>query len=931
MNNPIIFTDEPIRKAIEAVLSLLDITDIPQKIGITVANANNVDYRNNLIRLLHAHCNTIIVIRFGRNDECNKTDWNDLDGKVVKKVSGVVELINALSSQLNSSDWQPARLLKRLQAKAVYQDLLYIFGHSSRTDITNRLFAPIRMLLKHEDAASAKKIWLNSISEKKNEGVIVLFQRDVITPINNNPKSSLLYGDFGSMLRDHTNDLVKLFGRKEDLNPNEIPIAIDRLENLMSLLTECRMQAGITINPKTKRENQKNQEYELVSFASDETRRRILIIDDDAESWRPVLEIVKNVLDIDIYVSTDTKHYWRLNGAATNTKHVSYVDRGLPDFDLLLLDIYLGEEYGLDILNHIRSRIMHLPVILWTTSTDKELPSQAALANGFIFKKTATIDGIASIINTWLSVGNSQRLWCLPNPFFDYALRDPALREVALAFTKWTLRYMDCFHAVDHFYFKYFNDHGGRHILGVLDAAAKLLRPFLYKDFLLNKEVYNQDGTHDLKKENEIRNKRIFCLYISILCHEFGMFPIYEGEKPPKLSNKQPSKAYWQQMESMRKLHSIRGMLMFRSSVDKSSSEFNVEGLGYYLSYLNEIHEEKVVDNDSFAVIALLIGYHQRCLDLSETEIESYTTAACFEAKNGGSDDKCAKSKINAASTPGTAGKNWTNWEAVKKSTTSTWKAVLNSSNSIWDINSVRGLCAILRFADALDVDHTRVPADFILNDKNRRAVQDVEDCKRQVLASVQIDQGIVSLAFYASEPDSLHKWFKTCFNFAKKGFNCINQKMSILDDDEKEKKDFATLLNDDNKKDEDRPVFEELLADSDKYTLQQCLANLLINPWQPDIDLGYIEKCLKGILQVYFTCLKYKGLCAMNKDVQSGMATAAALLVILEIRDEYKAIKAVNLQDVIKLDNDLDWRGEPLPSILRGRKDKKKLDILCF
>jgi len=85
----------------------------------------------------------------------------------------------------------------------------------------------------------------------------------------------------------------------------------------------------------------------------------------------------------------------------------------------------------------------------------------------------------------------------LPNPFFDYALRDPVLREVALAFTKWTLRYMDCFHAVDHFYFKYFNDHGGRHILGVMDATAKLLRPYLFQDSLLS-------------TQDEVRTKQLF-------------------------------------------------------------------------------------------------------------------------------------------------------------------------------------------------------------------------------------------------------------------------------------------------------------------------------------------------------------------------------------------------------------------------------------
>ena len=228
----------------------------------------------------------------------------------------------------------------------------------------------------------------------------------------------------------------------------------------------------------------------------------------------------------------------------------------------------------------------------------------------------------------------------------------------------------------------------------------------------------------------------------------------------------------------------------------------------------------------------------------------------------------------------------------------------------------------MLRFADALDVDHTRVPADFILNDKNRRAMQDVEDSKRQVLSEVQIDQGVVSLSFYAQ--NLTNDWFEYSHSFTKKGFDCIKRYMSILDEKmhEKEKEDFNSLLNEGMKKDDERPAFEELIATANiSDNLASGIKELSSNPWSSEIDLNDAEKYLKGTLQVYFTCLKYNGLCTIDDKIQSCMATVAALLVILEIKDEYKAIKEVKIDDVICLNNTIDWKGGPSPSILKGKK----------
>lgn len=878
-------------------------------IGITTALSwDRPLFLENLIRLLNMGCDNILILWSGSDDTWAMSGICFLHDDLVQKIQvdfpQLTQKITSLKPHGADVNWKRHRLLQLLQSRLLYS-LLSRFGHNAKADITNRFLAPVRMLLHARKVPEVKIVWESVCTTTESiPGIFAMFQGEVCNQIQKDKDE--LYGQLGKMICGYAQELIDCLNVLE-FDEYSRQNAIKWLDQMMSLLTECRQMAGIKIrtNIRDTSDNRDNVASDITKYAGRSTGRRVLIIDDDAKSWLSVLKQIKTKIEIkfdseiEICVSEDANTYQTIDVSTdVLTESHGSVERGLPDFDLLLLDVYLGNEYGLDILKRIRSRIMHLPVILWTTSSDKELPSQAALANGFIFKKTATINSIADLISSWLSIGRSQRLWSLPNPFFDHALRDPNLREVALAFTKWTLRYMDCFHAIDHFYFRYFNDHGGRHILGVLDTAAKLLRPFLFENSLLSKDA-------------DTRNKQLFCLYIAILCHEFGMFPIYKGETP--LSNKQPDNTkYWKQMESMRKLHGIRGMLMLMSDFDNSSSQFNVEGLGNYLGYLNNIDAKEVVRNDCRAVIALLVGYHQRCLDLSATELNCYADETIFEEKNGGKDDKSAKSKIEKAETATTKGKNWTDWIAVKKSITSTWRQAVDFSGSIWDINSIRRLCAILRFADALDVDHTRVPADFILNDTARRAMQDVEDCKRQVLSSVEIDQGIISLQFFAGEHP---EWLTKCLAFASTYIHEIKKETLNA----KDREDFLLLTR--NTKAEDKPVFKALLDHAELYGGEANVLELINNPWDENEHIENIDKLLKGCLQVYFLCLKSELSIFPSEEVEASMSKAAALLVVIEIKSEYEAIKKVELDDHIRLDKNLGWSGKPHPSILKDRK----------
>ena len=886
----------------------------PLNLGIVCANEsivrNESIFRNDLIKLLNEFCSKVIVLYSGKTDGWKRFGWYSIAGNLVQETSadltGLVDGINRVINEGSdgSFNWRHSRLLQRLQMEGLY-DLLQDFGHNRKNDITNLFLAPAKMLLEAAKEPTLKDEAIKDIVglSNKHEDILDRFIELVCNKITADPP---LYGPSGAMICEYGGILQK--GYNEVLltwTDEERKLGIAQLEQLMMLLTECRVQAGIKIYSSTLDSSPiLSLEYDEILLSSDQNMRRILVIDDNIDSWKPVLRILKNELNkmpnckVEIYISEDADVYTKLGDDRQERK--MSVNRGLPDFDLILLDIYLKDKIGrelngLQLLEKIRSRIMHLPVVLWTTSTDKDLPSQAALANGFIFKKTANVGEIAEVINKWLSVGKSQRLWSLPNPFFDYSLRDPVLREVALAFTKWTLRYMDCFHAVDHFYFKYFNDHGGRHILGVMDATAKLLRPYLFEGSLLS-------------KEDEVRTKQLFCLYIAILCHEFGMFPIYEKEKPDN----------WIMMENIRKLHGIRGMLMLLSNYGYRD-QFNVQGVDRYISKLIEVVEEK-----GLSIIALLVGYHQRCLDISGRDLQYYTD-------NGFTDSNrkakkifhkiCCVKEVNAdrsyldecTQCSKTTDKIWKNWEVVVDVTKNTWKRALGDD---WkrELTPIRQMCAILRFGDALDVDHTRVPADFLLNQRdNRRSLQDVEDCKRQVLAAVNIDQGMVSLDFFASEPSS--HMYTQCMRFIEGAYGCCKQEIKNIDN-AKEKEDFEKLTKE--------GFFEKLSkaynAESTKDWFEQFRS-----PWPYDASIRdtNIESYIKSCLQIYFTFSKLKpeGELIINDQVKLVMATLSAILVIMEIEDEYnKSIKQVELDDVIRL-RSVSWWKEPsgliLPSIL--------------
>lgn len=872
-------------------------------IGVLCGGSKSSILRNQLIRLLNSGCCSIILMWDDVAKWAN-TGWaDDTDGVVCRCSASIGILLNALKSlRAKMSDCgspmnlaKRSRLLRRLQAEALYEKLR-VYSHNSNADITNRFLAPARMLLVLNDEDAQKAVfsaWNYSGKKLFND-----FKNQVCGAIKAEPP---LYGELGHLLCLRVDELSSSL---EQNNPKQLQRLI---EQLMELVTECRSlaQASTPCANVVPSLATPNEPYTPIP-PDEKLQRRILVIDDDVESWFAVLDRLAGRLgpDVDVHVSKDFAGFaTRLKDRLSGSCPKQPVLQSLADYDLILLDIYLDKQSatGIRWLSEIRTRILHVPILLWTTSTDRDLPAQASLANGYIFKKSATIDDIEKTIRTWLDAGRSQRLWSLPHPFFDHALRTPEIRVVALAFTKWTLRYMDCFHAVDHFYFRYFNDHGGRHILGILDVASKLLRPFLFAP----------EDNSPLSLNKDIREKQICCLYLAVLCHEFGMFPIvsHETGSLKEFHGQSPSgDEAWNTMEAMRKLHAVRGMLMLHSN-DTSATTYDVRGLSRY-----QVLAKEAVGEDGWATVAVLVGYHQRCLTLTSTIDDDYLKEDRLATANdppnvdksaGKTLDECA-GKYNGKKAPNGDLPDWLLKRQVFTISSRAWQKA--NANNLFSVGALRRLCALMRFADALDVDHTRVPAEFLLDDKtSRRPYQEMEDAKRQVVEDVAIDSGRISFKFSVEEPSETTE--TTLMALIMKGVAFwSSEEAKGLTMDSKDREGIAGIHS---------PGEDQL---PDGWLMQYG------KPWpQRNKPVGSdsdIEKILKTALLIYTTCTKYRvsSVCLDVGLTERAVSTAAAVLALLEVEDEYRAIKEVGMQDVIQLSS-VKWsktNAAMVPSVLR-------------
>ena len=749
------------------------------------------------------------------------------------------------------------------------------FTHGGNYDISNSVLAPARILCLLNDSRESGSQIHESI--KLESQIVEKFQKSVINKI--------VLKDDGELGRE----LIQAWETiKAEINEKENTLYLnslnaDSFSTAMDLLTEIRILSGKKIETDSK---------DSLVCNVERGKFRILLIDDHSEQWMPVFsEVQKRIKNI---VGCDVSFEYSIDGNTLLDERQNSLSeepgapdmwQRLADYDLVLVDIFLPGTNGLEILKKIRDRVMWLPVLLWTSTIESDIPAQANLANGFLFKKKTTISEISDTIMQWLDQGRTRRVMALPNPFFDHVLVSEEIRKCAFDFTHWALKYVDSFHALDDTFFRFFNDHGGRHTIMVLSIVEKLLRPFFFQSETSELAVFSEDKAE--------REKEVLCLYVAVLCHEIGMFPmIIEGEKELE----KYCIMGCDDLFHVRKQHCLRSLEMIWDK-DRQSPEFSDR-----IFQLDDIFK----NNSGKASVAALAGYHGRYLNLTDKAFcnldEEYNIKAL-----GKINEALKKSPIHSVKL-----------ESLEKSLEEIDTAVGKDSDKAAK-TGFRGrlirLCAVMRFADSLDINYTRVPADFLLYNDAGTPIQDRENAKRQVVEEVIIDRGIVSIKF----------------NVKPESTGSIH---SVL-------REYVEYLEEELRWSCDSKVVEDLQKKVDglKKVLFAKDFDIAGNIWKPGVwkekfvlEDGTVEE-LFSIIQESLDDWMDKWFFALpDRDhenyekIRGLIPVIAAVSVLLEIYDEHKAVRDNGLAEIINL-GEPKWTGDPRNLTIVHHKYGAKLE----
>ncbi|HTG37045.1 MAG TPA: response regulator [Thermoanaerobaculia bacterium] len=587
-------------------------------------------------------------------------------------------------------------------------ELTRYFLHAANLDITNLVLGPARMLLTEPSSTLARLPQL----KQSQRIALQLFQKKVIQNIANQPH---LYGELGRTLLESFGDVHSSL---ESRAPYDRPALLSSFDTVLNCLTKSREDSRQSIMTGSRgKENLWIEPVRPRGKGETDDCFRILVVDDFAFTWRPVLENACEMLEMmqlpTIFeISSDGMHVSR------DQRTSASIDQALPSYDLILLDIFLGEKNGIKILGQIRERFLWLPVILWTTSVASELPAQAQLANGFIFKKTDTFGKIINLLARWLPEGRARRDAGLSSRLFDTMLRSLPYRRSAIAFEKICLKILDSFHALDNSFFRFYTDHGGRHTQRLLHIVEQLVSP------LLSLPADGEDGV--FSAEAAVRERELFQLYLAVLCHEMGMFPLRPEKQPPTQEGN---------LQAIRITHPVRGMLAL---MDEAYRPRELDEAVRTLGLLGE---------DGLRIlraVAVLTGYHSRLLEISQ---EGFLHRVGTEGEK----------KL------GVAQKIRNDPQTVVPDSTQTTTRLEELARLLFGTEGIkspsgerlRKHCALLRFADALDVDRTRTPAEFLLFDSQRDHLNLREHVKREILDDVEMTPDGILLHFNASRPDT--------------------------------------------------------------------------------------------------------------------------------------------------------------------------------
>lgn len=606
--------------------------------------------------------------------------------------------------------------LRHLEAAALYR-LIDRFCHRGEFDVTNAFLGEMRVLAQHHTYQT--RMALDSlIKSVPSTQAYSAFSAAI----------EAIARDFH--LEESAAQLTDLWSRLcaawQVWSDESKPEAVAELaSNLMTILSEIRLHAGAAPSSQVRSGDVVTPVARHMSpqRASSSTAYRVLVVDDHAAPWKPVFEVVATEISEKVQGSVQIDFCTDSVSVVVGADGDDRVDlwKVLPQYDVVLLDVYLPcpdrtvqevpEEYrnvyGLAILRRIRQRLSRLPVLVWTSSMDRALPAAASQANGFVFKKEATINSIEEAIEPWLRYGQGTRGVSLLNPFFDHVICSSERRQIAIDFTQWALKTMDGLHGLDQFYFRYFNDHGGRHLNGVLCNLEKLIRPVLFAS--------DDSGTFSSAQTGF--EQEMMWLYVATLCHDTGMFPLPCDQR--EVQTRVP-----EQMRKVRKLHALRTLALFNCSKLDGRSNPHPD-LAELLTRLEP--------SDRLA-ISLIAAYHSQSSkpDVSlrwltppkEPHLEP-DAECCLLADPSSSDlENLVRSYVA---------------EVVQEKP---------------DVRLDR-FCALLRMADGIDIDFTRLPASHLLADPGRSVLDDCENFKRQVVKAVDVDAGWVNVTFRIANDSS--------------------------------------------------------------------------------------------------------------------------------------------------------------------------------
>jgi CheY-like chemotaxis protein len=652
------------------------------------------------------------------------------------------------------------------------------FTHGGELDVTNIMLAPARVLCGAIVDADQRLAW-NSWARNTRE-----LRKDAREKL----KTSKAKVDPRNLLAAELFESWECINQWLSPNVPEIKTADSRevleLERMMGLLTEIRL-IGKGKPGNSALQTLAAEPLTPITIMTSKTQRvfRVLVVDDHARCWHSTIDLaskraarlLKGSVEVDF--SLDAKF--------VNSRKSANLRQTLLRYDLLLLDVFLpGGITGPDLLEDLRRQVNWLPVIVWTSSLSSQLAASAALHNGYLFKKTSSIKELSETFAAWLPVGNARRNYSLLNPLFDHAIISPGLRKVAVDFTLWCLKLLDAFHAVDKGYMKYFNDHGGRHVVALLNILEQLLRPLIMDGFPVE---------NDAEKAAKIGEEELLALYLAVLCHEFGMFPLNETS----FDNLNES-----DLKARRARHALVSFLtlMGRNKVARELKDL-IAGL-------------KQARPTVHALTAVISAYHSRFLSLERgafTHLDK-DRQACDRLSSAEQTD--LGEALNVAR--GELGKH---------------------------LESARKMSALFRFADAIEMDASRVPAPFLLNATERKPRQNREDLKRQLTQSVQIEDGCVSIRFNSPKPNKSGRW------------PCAAKFCTVLRRAKRDAESIADLLC--------------------------CLKSVWPGQNLRQIREDHLDKWLDG-------CFEHG--CRNYADV----AVAAALSVVCDVVEEYEAIETV-------------------------------------